>query len=85
MYVLIFVLRRLINVLLFRELYGVPICKQDLIQTLKNITKHAIESEVCKLPCIANYLDLENLDGITSIVIYSLNSQVVFLINTNSK
>ena len=66
-----FYVKEMINILLFRELYGVAICKQDEIQTLKNITKQAIESEVCKLPCIANFLDLDNLGDISCLFLTS--------------
>lgn len=50
---------------LFRELYGVEICEKDEIKTLKNITKAAMDSEVCKLPCVMNFFDLDHMPGMS--------------------
>ena len=49
--------------MIFRELFGVEICAQDELLTLKNITKAAMESEICQMPCLLNYPDLDHLPG----------------------
>ena len=48
---------------IFRELFGVKICESDEIELLKNFTNTAMKSQVCPLPCILNYVELDNLPG----------------------
>ena len=48
---------------IFRDMFGVKICQSDEIVLLKNITKTALKSQVCLLPCTLNYVELEILPG----------------------
>ena len=71
----------MIHLILEIYIYGVDICKEDKSDALKFITKAVMESEVCKLPCNINVVDLVHLPGKSFSCIY----RIMFLMHQQRK